>query len=264
MNFVKKLCRTHKVVCLQETHGVKEDLFTLESEITSHFAFGSFCASAGAGGTIILLHKSLSDSALLVGSSTIQKGRALEVTISYSVASLQFIVVHVDPAANHGDKVALYRSIKEASLGKNEGGCFLAGDFNHQIVGEARMNLVEGCESFHHEPLAVAFDNIFVDLVELQQPACTRAQLLGNDVLGASRIDRIYCNMFPIDVLDSHSKITTIGDIYSNNVSVTMLQSLSLCLHPHPLHLRPLPFPSGSSSTRCLRPSPTRTCTSWR
>ena len=80
MTFIKKLCCAHQVVCIQESHGVSEDCCILESEIASHSAFGCFCSSAGVGGVIILVHKTLIDSALLVGSSTIQEGRALEVT----------------------------------------------------------------------------------------------------------------------------------------------------------------------------------------
>ena len=59
MGELQKLCRGHGIVVVQEAHGVDADLTTLERDIPSHAAFGSFTDRTGAGGCIILVAKGL-------------------------------------------------------------------------------------------------------------------------------------------------------------------------------------------------------------
>ena len=96
-----KIWGSEEVVCQQETHGCIGDLQTLEREVGSHRAFGSFDSSPGVGGVVILVAKQLVSQASLAICSTIQAARSIEITIAFQKATLQLINIHVDPAADH-------------------------------------------------------------------------------------------------------------------------------------------------------------------
>ena len=122
---VKRLCAKHTIVHLQETHGCIGDLQTLEREVGSHRAFGSFDSSPGVGGVVILVAKQLVSQAAIAICSTIHAARCIELTIAFRSTTLQLINVHVDPAADHNTKEALYRDIASSMVERSEGICFL-------------------------------------------------------------------------------------------------------------------------------------------
>ena len=59
MGELQRLCEGHSVVVVQEAHGVEADLTTLDKDIPSHAAFGTFTSRVGAGGCLVLVARKL-------------------------------------------------------------------------------------------------------------------------------------------------------------------------------------------------------------
>ena len=55
--WVQRLAAYHHVVCLQETHGVSEDLVSLGKLFPHHHLLGSFGRSHAAGGLVVIISK---------------------------------------------------------------------------------------------------------------------------------------------------------------------------------------------------------------
>ena len=214
---VKRLCKHHFVVFLQEAHGCPGDLLTLEHEVGTHRAFGSFSSSPGVGGVVVLVHKHIMGDAAMVVSSTIATARCIEVSIVYNDTMLQLINVHVDPAAPFREKELLYVDVAAACTSSSDGLCIMGGDFNHQPLGEHRFNLQNGRDIQYYEAIAHTFDRLFCAFTELHQPNFTRVKMEGNLCASASRLDRMYTNIQPIDLMDSMPKICTVHDVFKQN-----------------------------------------------
>ena len=80
-NIVRRLVQKHQVVFMQETHGTREDVVSLERDVPRYRHFGSFWENAAAGGVTISIASSLYSQFALVQVDEIVPGRCLSVTL---------------------------------------------------------------------------------------------------------------------------------------------------------------------------------------
>ena len=84
MQELKRLCRLHHIVCLQELHGVYEDKITLDRELPEHQAFFSAGHSPGVGGVAIIVTTRILAAFEVVYPEVVIEGRALSSSPSRS------------------------------------------------------------------------------------------------------------------------------------------------------------------------------------
>ena len=114
-----------------------------------------------------------------------------------------YINVHIEPGAHYNLKKHIAQQVASRCLDPEDGLSTVGGDWNFMASGENRYNIQQQFECVKKEPLAKLFDTLCAGLVEFEQPDPTRAQLDGDGVAAAvSRLDRVYSNLVPMDILD--------------------------------------------------------------
>ena len=136
----------------------------------------------------------------------VESGRAIAVHLTGARGTLCIASVHVNPRLSPQDRCQnlskLHRSLPHNEL------VIVAGDWNFCVPGEQRMHAHSTTPIARHEPEAMHFDNTFKGYVELAQDDFTHRVLEDGAVRSVSRLDRIYCNMPQLDLLDSRPTTT--------------------------------------------------------
>jgi endonuclease/exonuclease/phosphatase family metal-dependent hydrolase len=201
----KGLLRRGDVVAIQESHGCGGDLATLDRECPSHLHWGSFGARAAMGGVVISIAKTFSRHFHTFKATTLSIARCLAVRCRGPAGALQIINLHLDPALPFIDKAALLDSILLSSS-TFRGVSIFVGDLNFVHSDETRCNLADPgqTETIENPRLATFFEERFAEFTELHQGAPTRRDTRSNRYTTLSRLDRIYVNLPPAEVLDRH------------------------------------------------------------
>ena len=132
-----KLVSKFDVTVLQETHGHAGDLDRLRAELPHHWIQASFHRRSGAGGVVMIVHKSKLHG--MPAHHVVEDGRVHYADMAIAGCSLRLINVHVDPAKSEPDKQGLLRTLATLSSSCPFGAVVL-GDFNFQAVGDDRFH----------------------------------------------------------------------------------------------------------------------------
>jgi exonuclease III len=212
MHRFQQLLHGADVVCIQEAHGHPGDIGTLDREAHSHMHFGSFSASPAAGGVLISVSNSFAEGVDTFEELVLSPGWCLALRCSGRDLAIQYINIHLEPAASYTYKVKLFRDIAAAAH-SFPGTTFLMGDFNFVPSDEARFQLEECRDASGDTKLALSFESLFGDFTELHQAGYTRRQVINNKLTTLSRLDRIYTNMQPCLLQDLKIHTHTVGYI---------------------------------------------------
>ena len=210
-----RLCREGDVHCVQEAHGGIGDLEMLRMDLRNHLHFGSFCANPNAGGVITSIGPALRDKCDTWSTHVISDGRCIETCGKGTRGSIKIINIHIEPALGIGRKRQLLQQVRDRIRSYNDELVFLLGDFNFLATGEQRHDIVKNI--FHNDTsgLAAHFDGLFEDLTELYQSSPTRRSVVDGRICTLSRLDRIYTNAPPPEIIDASPLTNTISEAAS-------------------------------------------------
>ena len=114
----------------------------------------------------------------------------------------QIANLHLDPALGNDEKKEVLSELKKNLVKIDEGIAILTDDFNFMPVGEHRLDLTNGEPIIVREPIASYFEAFFDYFVEVAQDQFTRVRIEQDKPISASRLDRMYINMQPMDLMD--------------------------------------------------------------
>jgi endonuclease/exonuclease/phosphatase family metal-dependent hydrolase len=235
---------SYDIVCAQETHGTVADLTTLAAEGPSHLHWGSFHAKASTGGVSISIRSSFLDQFHSISEHVLSVGRCIALSLVGEASSLMVICLHLEPAATVAVKLALLRSIADLA-GGFAGRALFAGDFNFLHSDECRLHVDAeiAYDTSDQGKLAERFEELFCDWTELHQPLPTRRQVTRGRIVSFSRLDRLYTNLPPQEVLDRQPYSATLGTAHhpgnvSDHIPVCSRFGAGLC---GPARIRAVP-----------------------
>ena len=194
--------------------------------LRNHLLCGSLCPSKAAGGVLTIVHPRLRQRYGDCWSMrTIRQGRATVVDLvdcregSDAIGGrhdpLSLCCLHVVPAWTVGEKRGFLSSLRSA-LPCDSGSVFsVAGDFNFPVDGEGRLNVSTGGVPGGSDTVASHFDCVFDDLIEIAQDRPIRRRIEGGTTTVLSRIDRIYSNLPPGELLARNACAATLGKLAS-------------------------------------------------
>ena len=81
------------------------------------------------------------------------------------------------------------------------------------------------------DPLAKFFEEQFPNFIELQQDGFTRDHKVNGDFRSAARLDRWYCNLPELDMLDCQPRAAVLHNVFAPN-PLSDHAAISLALHP--------------------------------
>ena len=217
---------SHDVVFLQEVHGCEGDLSSLGCYTPNHLLCGSLCSSTAAGGVLTIVHPRLRQRYGGCWSmGTIHQGRATVVDlVDYREGSdvvggrhdpLSLCRLHVVPAWTVGEERGFLGSLRSALPCGSGSVVFVAGDFNFPVDGEGRLNVSTDRVTGGSDSVASHFDCLFDDITGLAQGRPTRRRSEGGTMTVLSRIDRIYSNLPPGELLARNACAATLGKLAS-------------------------------------------------
>jgi endonuclease/exonuclease/phosphatase family metal-dependent hydrolase len=207
LRIIKELADSSSVVCLQEVHGSAADALALNTEMPHHILLSSHCRSAATGGVLTIISRRLVADLANLSFDILDEGRCTVITHS---ANPPFAIANLHLTPNYSQEAKrdllrrLHRQLVDASVP-----AFVAGDFNFIASGDSRFSMSQISASGADDPLATAFDDTYADFTELHQGDYTRKQLREGRLVGMSRIDRIYCNIFPGNLADMRPYVAT-------------------------------------------------------
>jgi endonuclease/exonuclease/phosphatase family metal-dependent hydrolase len=212
---------SYDIVCAQEAHGSAADLTTLDAEGSSHTHWGSFHAKSSTGGVTISIRTDFLDQFNDIAIHNLSAGRCLGLGLVGPSSSLLIFCLHLNPATPMAAKMTLLNSI--AAIAANFAGrTLLAGDFNFLHSDECRLHVDDSGahETTEQGKLAEFFEELFCGWTELHQPLPTRRQVTALRISSYSRLDRIYTNLAPQDVIDRQPYSAVLGTAHHpSNVS---------------------------------------------
>ena len=202
---VQGLIRRASVVGVQESHGGPGDLSTLDRECPSHMHWGSFGSKPAIGGVLVSISMEFAENFNSFQEIVLSVGRCLVIRCVGPGAALQIINLHLEPSLSFDDKSALLNTIATTTA-TFLGISIFMGDFNFIHSDETRCNLADPmqAESNANPRLATFFEELFANFTELHQGAHTRRDTRGDRFTTLSRLDRLYVNLPPAEVLDRH------------------------------------------------------------
>ena len=220
------LAMSHDVVFLQEVHGYEGDLSSLGCYIPDHLLCGSFCPSMAAGGVLTIVHPRLRQRYGDCWSMrTTHQGRATVADlVDYREGSdiiggrhdpLSLCCLHVAPAWTVGEKRSFLGSLRTALPYGSGSVVFVAGDFNFPVDGERRLNVSTDRVTGRSDSVASHFDCSFDDLIEIAQDRPARRRSEGGTMTVLSKIDLIYSNLPPGELLARNACAATLGKLAS-------------------------------------------------
>ena len=211
---VVSLAGRHDVVMLQEVHGNSEDIGELASRITRHSFFGSFCRDSGSGGVLIIISEELRGRFTSCRSEEVERGRALLVTLEGGgLHPLAFCCLHMVPEWSVGFKRNFLDRVSGRSPKVGDACLVLGGDLNFPAVGEGRLNVNTGRVSLSDEAVSAHFDNVFPELCEILGDRPTRRGFINGVLSVVSRIDRVFMNMLPSELLSRNASVCVLDDL---------------------------------------------------
>ena len=204
---------------------------SLEKDVGSHQAFGSFCEHSGTGGCVTLISKKLVRRASSTTSVEVLAGRCLVVSLQLQDMMFQVANIHIEPAATIEDKKLLLLKLKGNLVDASVGMALLGGDFNFIPTGEAKISFQEVEAWIPRDPLAHFFDETMSNMTELIQDSYTRLHIEKGILKSGSRIDRWYCNLPEVDLMDCQPRATTMHNLF-NKSKLSDHAAVSVVLHP--------------------------------
>ena len=200
-------CR-HDVVMLQVAHGNKEDIGELANKIPRHYILGSFCRDSGSGGVLIIIFEELRGRFASCRSEEIEKGRALLVTLGGGNSHpLAFCCLHVVPGWGINYKRNFLSRVGVRSPSVGDACMVLAGDLNFPGVGEGRLNVNTGRATLTDEGISAHFDSTFTEMCEIMVDRPTRRGFNNGVISVVSRIDRVFMNPLPSELLSRNAGV---------------------------------------------------------
>jgi len=198
------------VLCLQEVHGIDEDTNTLDKTFGGFLHFASYCENAASGGVVTSVSRRFAAKFEEVDLQVVLEGR---VTILWcrrgGSRPIAVANVHLVPNLSTRRKKAVMREL--AGTLTRQTVSWMAGDWNFPAAGELRTNLVTGMPVAAPNSLGEYFEEVFAGWAEVEQDRPTRRQM-GDEqrVVGCSRIDRVYTNLPPLELLDRRATAATV------------------------------------------------------
>ena len=189
------------------------DLTTLATTFPKHKHFGTFCSNPAAGGVTVSIGGKLVAATVRFEVKTIYVGRILAVTCHRtSGRPVVVICLHLVPEWTDKLKREVLQKVRRAARPPSEAMVVLGGDFNHLVPGEMRMDTITGREVTSSTAMGDFFANLFPDFAEVLQSNPTRRQIFNGVLAGTSRIDRVYVNLPPHELLDRGPKAALLGN----------------------------------------------------
>ena len=206
-------CR-HDVVMLQEAHGNEQDNGELASRIPRHSILGSFCRDPSSGGVLIIISEELRGRFASSRSEEIEKGRALPETLEGGGPhSLAFCCLHVVPEWGVNCKGNCLSRVGGRSPSVSDACFVLGGDLNFPGVGEGRLNVGTGRVTLGGERVSAHFDDTFDELCEIASDRPTRRGFVDGVLSVVSRIDRLFMNLLPSELLSRSAGVCVLDDL---------------------------------------------------
>jgi hypothetical protein len=226
IKFLRSLTNKYTVVGIQESHGSYADLLFLRHSFPDHLVVGTFDKSHIRAGTLLFIRKKFhnhtlqydninndNDCEVSITPHTIEKGRCIGVTVRIGSLKCCFVNVHVEPNSPTLCKHRLFNKIAKYLRKRADHVAFFFGDFNFVHSDESRLQVSSGNYSNSHRCLGLHFENTFDFLTEIYQDQYTRRGMDNGRLANLSRIDRVYTNLFPGDLLDLSPTCSTVGSI---------------------------------------------------
>ena len=175
-SFVQGLIADHDVLGLEEVHGSYEFTKNFDSKLRhSHRCFWSFLENHGAGGVGIIVKLAFMANFASVVQEVLINGRCISVHCVGDLGSVLFVVVHIEPAWSHLQKVAFLQAIRRKTHAQNECLVYIFGDFNFDAADDKAYNLDTGTYSSGDYRLGRLWNESFPEMTEHFQPEYTRA-----------------------------------------------------------------------------------------
>ena len=199
---------------LQEAHGNEQDIGELANRIPRHSVLGSFCRDSSSGGVLIIVSVELRGRFASCRSEEIEKGRALLVTLEVGGSHpLAFCCLHVVPEWNINCKKNCLSRVGNCSPKVGDACLVLGGDLNFPGVGEGRLNVSTGRVTLTDEGISAHVDNTFTELCEVMGDRPTRRGFVDGVLSVVSRIDRVFMNLLPNELLSRNAGVCVLDDL---------------------------------------------------
>ena len=128
---------------------------------------------------------------------------------------LSFRCLHVVPAWSVSGKRGFLGSLRSALPCDSETVIFVAGVFHFPVDGEGRLDVATDRVTGGSDSVATHFDVLFDDLIGIAQGRLTRRRGEGGSMTVLSRIDRIFSNVPPGELLARNACAATLGKLTS-------------------------------------------------
>ena len=180
--------------------------------------------------------------------AVVSQGRCLLVDVQAEQFASSVMNVHITPSLPTVEKKSLIRRLLDTSYGENQL-YFYCGDWNFTASDDDRINLADTSAVGHDIALAEVFDGHSRHLVELYQPAFTRRQVIRGGLTSLSRLDRIYVNLPPAELVDRRPFACTEGYISDPRIPSDHVPVSATSIGPNLFLLIDLPWHGGSRGT---------------
>ena len=129
---------------------------------------------------------------------------------------LALCCLHVVPEWSINYKRNFLNRVSECSPSVGDACLVLAGDLNFPGVGEGRLNVDAGRVTLTDEGISAHFDSTFTELCEVMGDRPTRRGFNNGIISVASRIDRVFMNLVPSELLSRNAGVCVLDDL--NNI----------------------------------------------
>ena len=126
---------------------------------------------------------------------------------------LAFCCLHVVPEWGISYKRNFLSRVGDCSPNVGDACLVLGGDLNFPGVGEGRLNVNTGRVAFTDEGISAHFDNTLTELCEVMGDRPTRRGFIDGVLSVVSRIDRVFMNLLPSELLSRNAGVCVLDDL---------------------------------------------------
>ena len=182
-----------------EAHGNAPILRALRHEFPDHLFWGSFI-NQRAGGVLFAMSKAFASRFTDTPHfHTLYRGRVAYLRCNSPEGGFDLYGVHLCPQWTNLVKQDALRSIHRVLRPAQEAHSIIAGDFNYLPPDEGMYHFLTGAVTRTAAPLHDLFLNLFPFFSDINDDYPTHRDFSAEGVLNsASRLDRIYSNLFPV------------------------------------------------------------------
>ena len=167
MQMYSKLCKSHDIITIQETHGNMDDEPALIKAAPDHVHFLSVIPGRAAGGLALAVSKKFLEAFACYVVRELIPGRAQHLLAQGEHGSVEVVAVHLDPGQSMEDLKVVLKMIKGVMQQNMATITLLIGDLNAHPSDEPHFSIQGNIHEHRPSRFTTTIDTYFEEFAEI-------------------------------------------------------------------------------------------------